>query len=77
MSVFHHFLKIFLNFLVLSPFLLDPDPYCFCLDPDPYHSLPWIRIRNEFFHILDPGPYQNDTDPPHWFPVNALPVPSF
>ena len=74
MSVFHHFLKIFLE---LSPFLLDPDPYHFCLDPDPYHfcldpdpsqSSPWIRIRNEFFHILDPDldPYQNDTDPAHW-----------
>ena len=25
----------------------------------------WIRIRNEFFKILDPDPYQNDTDPPH------------
>ena len=64
MSVFHPFLKIF---LVLSPFLLDPDPYCFFLDPDPYQSSPWIRIRNEFFHILDPDPYQNDMDPPHWF----------
>ena len=64
MSVFHHFLKIF---LVLSPFLLDPDKYCFCLDPDPYQNLPWIRIRNEFFHILDldPDSYKNDTDPPH------------
>ena len=57
MSVFHHFLKIF---LVLSPFLLDPDPY---------QSSPWIRIRNEFFHILDPDPYQNDTDPQHWLLV--------
>ena len=46
MSVFHPFLKIF---LVLSPFLLDPDPYCFFLDPDPYQSSPWIWIRNEFF----------------------------
>ena len=62
MSVFHHFLKIF---LVLSPFLLDPDPYRFCLDPDPYRfcldpdayqSSPWIRIPNEFFHILDLDP---------------------
>ena len=69
MSVFHPFLKIF---LVLSPFLLDPDPYCFCLDPDPYQISPWIqiRIRNEFIHILDPDsdPYQNDTDPPHCSP---------
>ena len=48
-SVFHHFLKVF---LVLSPFLLDPDPYRFCLDPDQYQSSPWIRIRNEFFNIL-------------------------
>ena len=24
-----------------------------------------IRIRNKFIHILDPDPYQNDTDPPH------------
>ena len=66
MSVFIHFLKIF---LVLGPFLLDPDPYRFCLDPDPYQSSPRIRIRirNEFFHILDPDsdPYQNDTDPQH------------
>ena len=61
MSVFHPFLKIF---LVLSPFLLDPDQ-CLCPDPDPYpyQSSSWIRIRNEFFHILDPD--QNDTDPPH------------
>ena len=57
MSVFHHFLKIF---LVLSLFLLYPDPYCFCLDPDLYQSSPWIRIRNEFIHILD-----HDTDPPY------------
>ena len=64
MSVSHHFLKIF---LVLRPFLLDPDPYCFCLDPD--QSSPWIRIRNKFFYILDPDPYQNDTDPPHCLPV--------
>ena len=61
---FYHILK---NFLVLNPFLLDPDPYRFCQDPDPYQSSPWIWIRNEFFHILDPyaDPYQNDTDPPH------------
>ena len=26
----------------------------FLLDPDPYQSSPWIRIRNKFFHILDP-----------------------
>ena len=32
---------------------------------DPYQSLSWIRIRNKFFHFLDPDPYQNDTDPPH------------
>ena len=76
MSIFHHFLKIF---LVLSPFLLDldpdpyhfcldPDPYYFCLDPDPYQSSPWIqiRVRNKFFHILDPDPYQNDTVLQHW-----------
>ena len=66
MSIFHPFLKIL---MVLSPFQLDPDPdpYCFCLDPDPdpYQSLPWIRIRNKSFHILDPDPYQNYTDPPH------------
>ena len=63
---FYHILK---NFLVLNPFLQDPDPYrfCqdpdpyrFCQDPDPYQTSHWIRIRNEFFHILDP-----DTDPPH------------
>ena len=64
MSVFIHFLKIF---LVLGPFLLDLDMYHFCLDPDPYQSSPWIRIqiRNKFFHILDPDPYLNDTDPQH------------
>ena len=27
--------------------------------------LPVLRIRNEFFHIMDPDPYQNDTDPQH------------
>ena len=60
----HHFLKIF---LVLSPFLLDPDPY---------QSSPWIRIRNEFFHILDPDPYQNDTDPQHcqWVTISHNPL---
>ena len=42
-----------------------PDPYRFCLDPDPNQSSVWIRIRNEFLHILDPDPYQNDTDQPH------------
>ena len=47
------------------PFLLDPDPYRFFLNPDPYQSSPWIRIRNEVFHILDPDPYQNDTVPQH------------
>ena len=26
----------------------------------------WIRIRNEFFPILDPDPFLNDTDPPQW-----------
>ena len=64
--MFYHILK---NFLLLNPFLLDPDPdpYRFCQDPDPYQSSAWIRIRNEFFHILDPDldPYQNDTDPHH------------
>ena len=48
---------------------LDPDPYPYRFfldpDPDPYQSSPWIRICNEFFHILDPDPYQNDTDPQH------------
>ena len=64
MSVFHHFLKIF---LVLSTFLLDPDSYEFCLDPylNPYQTLPWIPIRNKFCYILDLDPYQNDMDPPH------------
>ena len=62
MSVFHQFLKIF---LVLIPFLLDLDPYCFCLEPDPYQSSSWFRIHNEFFRILVPDLYQNDTDPPH------------
>ena len=54
MSVFHHFLKIF---LVLSSFLLDPDldPYYFWLDPDPYQSSPWIQIRNASLHILESG----------------------
>ena len=76
MSVFHYFSKIF---LVLSPFLLDldPDPYCFCLDPDPYQISPWIRIRirNEFFRILDPDPdpFQNDTDPPHCSAIQERP----
>ena len=47
------FYHIFRIFLVLYPFLLDPDPYWyyFCLDPDPYQTSSWIRIRNEFFHI--------------------------
>ena len=56
---FYHILK---NFLVLNPFLLDPDPYRFCQDLDPYQSSPWIRIHNKFFYILDPNPdpYQND-----------------
>ena len=43
----------------------DPEP------PNPYHfpgsglyqSSVWIWIRNDFFPILDPEPYQNDTDP--------------
>ena len=63
--MFYHILK---NFLVLNPFLLDPDLYHFCQDPDPYQSSPWIRIRilNKFFHILDPDPYKNDMDPSHW-----------
>ena len=39
-------------------FCLDPDPYLFCLDPDPYQSSSWIRIHNEFFHILDPDSYK-------------------
>ena len=47
----------------------DADPYRFCLDPDPFQSLPWNRIRNEFFHILDPDPCQNDTDPPAGYPA--------
>ena len=47
MSVFHHFLKIF---LVLSLYMLDQDPYRLSLDPDPYQSSPWIRIRNNFSH---------------------------
>ena len=43
---------------VFNPFLkifLVLSPFC------------WIRIRNEFFLILDPDQdlYQNDTDPPH------------
>ena len=71
MSVFHTLLKIF---LVLRPFLLDPDPYRFFLDPDPYQSSPWIWIRNEFFHILDPDPYQNDTDPQHCILVLNVPT---
>ena len=57
------FLTLFEDFP--GTFLLDPDPYRFFLDPDPYQNSRWIRIRNEFFHILDPD--QNDTDPPHWF----------
>ena len=54
------FLSHFKDFLDLNPFFLDPDPYRFCLYPDPYQSSPWIRvrIRNEFFHILDPDPLQ-------------------
>ena len=35
-----------------------------------YESSDWIQnsiqIHNEFFQVLDPDPYQNDTDPPHW-----------
>ena len=64
---YERFSSLIEDFLVFSPFLLDPDPNCFCLDLDPYQSSPWIRIRNKFFHILDPDPYQNDTDPPHWW----------
>ena len=30
---------------------------------------PVLRIRNEFFHIMDPDPYQNDTDPQHCLPL--------
>ncbi len=69
MSIFH---TLFEDYLVLCPFLLDPDPFLFFLDPDPYSSSPLIRIRilirNEFFHILDPHPYpyQYDSDPQHW-----------
>ena len=59
MSVLRTFFKIF---LVLSPFLLDPDPY---------QSSPWIR--NEFFHILDSDLYQNDTDPPHCRYISSYP----
>ena len=33
MNILNHFSKIF---LVLSPFLLDTDPFSFCLDPDPF-----------------------------------------
>ena len=40
---------------------LDPDPHKKWLDPDPYQSSP--RIRNEFFHILNPDP------DPHWLVV--------
>ena len=72
--MFYHILK---NFLVLSPFLLDPDPLSFYQDPDPYQSSPWIRIRNEFFYILDSDPYQNDTDPPHcWQDLSLDPLTS-
>ena len=53
-SIHTHF-HIFKNFLVLNSFLLDLDR--FCQDPYTYKSSPWIRIRNEFFHILDPDPY--------------------
>ena len=49
---------------------LDPDPYRYSLEPDPYQSSVWIRIRNEFFQILDPNLYQNDTDPQHWFEID-------
>ena len=54
---------IFKIFLVLDIFCLDPDLYRFGLDPDLYQSSVWIRIRNEFFQILGPDPYQHDTDP--------------
>ena len=49
---YERFLSHFKEFpgTVLIPFLLDPDPYRFC--PDSYQSSPWIRIRNEVFHIL-------------------------
>ena len=61
--MFNHILK---NFLVLNPFLLDPDHFCqdpehFCQDPDQYQSSPWIW--NKFFNILDPDQYQDDTNP--------------
>ena len=56
--MFNNILK---NFLVLNPFLLDPDHFCQDPDPDQYQSSPWIW--NKFFHILDPDPYQDDTDP--------------
>ena len=29
----------------------------------------WIRIGNKFVQILDPDPYQNNTDPQHWVSV--------
>ena len=32
---------------------LDPDRFFLDPDPNPYQSSTWIRIRNEFFHILD------------------------
>ena len=40
----------------------------FCLDLDPYRY-DWIRIRTQFFRILDPDSYHNDTDPQHCLPV--------
>ena len=41
----------------------------FILDPDPYESSVWIRIRNEFFQLLDPDPSQTNKDPPHCIQV--------
>ena len=61
--MFYHILK---NFLVLNPFLLDPDsdPYRFCQDPDPdpikvrpgsgsvtNFLTSWIRIRIKMIRI--------------------------
>ena len=51
MSLFHHFLKIF---LVLSPFLLDPDPYQ--NDTDPPH---WLLHKNIMWYIVQRGIFKS------------------
>ena len=62
------FLSNLQDFLVLNPFLPGFGIWIRTVLPGsagPYQSSAWIRIRNAIFQILDPDPYQNNTDPPH------------